>query len=89
MNQMELDESFAERLRFIHQAVALRDRSGKLLGVYTPHPSPEEAADYERALASVDRAELERRKREPGPRRTTAEVLERLSSLESQPCDTL
>jgi hypothetical protein len=85
MNYLTADEDLLDRLRGIVEPVEIRDPEGKLLGVYTPHVTPEVRALYEKARKLFDPEEIKRRKTaEHGQGKTTAEVLEYLKSLETQ-----
>jgi hypothetical protein len=79
MSKMTINRETAAQLRGVRDHVSLCDDSGTVLGYFIP------AADrsmYEGVEPPISKEELDRRSREPGPRYTTAEVLERLRRLE-------
>ena len=79
MTCIVLDDDQARIVAGAHEAVEVRDRQGKALGIITPRPTAssrgvtdEEIGEALRGLCSKE------------PRYTTAEVLEHLSSLEAR-----
>jgi hypothetical protein len=69
MPQIVLTDEQAKIFATAAEPVLIRDAGGKLLGFLPPPWSDADIEEAKRRLAS------------PGPRRTTAEVLERLRSL--------
>jgi hypothetical protein len=61
--------------------VALCDAEGKTLGLFVPLSLADDAAIVEWAKSQISDEEIQRRLNEPGPRRTTAEVLQRIQAL--------
>jgi hypothetical protein len=59
----------------------IRDSAGNVVGFFAP-VAVKDAQRYALAAAHIDPARVQRAKEETGPGRTTAEVLERLASLE-------
>jgi len=82
MDKLTIDSSLRDRLGGLQSGLELCDETGQTLGYFVPvvHDDPEL---YRRAAAQISDEELERRRREPGKRRTTQEVLERLEKMES------
>jgi hypothetical protein len=83
MQSVIVDGRVAEELGRAEALVEVRDASGKMLGFFAA-VKMDQAAEYAQAAAGVDPWALLRARREPGNGRTTAEVLERLQSLERQ-----
>jgi hypothetical protein len=83
MQSLTVDCRVAEEMSKAEALVEVRDASGKILGFFAA-VKLDQAAGYAEAAAGVDPWALLRARREPGNGRTTAEVLERLQSLERQ-----
>ena len=71
-------------LRQAHGLAEIRDPEGKVLGFFAP-VEVSHAPQYAGAAASIDRAELARRKASEKTGRTTREVFERLKTLTHDP----
>jgi len=84
MHFMTADESMAAQLRGTMNPVEIRDENGKVLGQFVPRLTPEQAALFARLKEPFDLDEADRSAAEPGPGKTTAEVLEYLKTLGSQ-----
>lgn len=82
MNTLTANETMLATLSQIDDQAEIRDDAGRLIGYFIPVRWEEEAW-YESVKPALDPAELERRSREPGPRRTTRELLEHLLSMTS------
>ena len=72
-------------LSAVTEPVQLVDKRGAVVGQFTPDQERIKRL-YDRPL-QLDRAEIERRLNEPGPRRTTREVFEYLLTLTDDPED--
>ena len=83
MSTITADPTLLLVLSQMKDTTEIRDANGNLIGVYTPTTVAEKSL-VEKAAKLVDRAELERRKREEGGKGIpTAEVLRHLDSLGS------
>jgi hypothetical protein len=60
MNYLTADASMCDHLRGIVEPVEVRDRSGRLLGVFTPHVPPDVLAKYEKVKQLFDLDEINR-----------------------------
>jgi hypothetical protein len=81
MQLVTVDGSVAEQLGKAEALVEVRDASGKMLGFFAA-VKMDQAAEYAQAAAGVDPWALLRARSEPGTGRSTAEILQRLKSLE-------
>ena len=81
MNRITLDETLRSKLGDVEQGSEICDEAGRRVGYYVPSPELD-AEMYRQAVEAISDEELERRRRQPGPRRTTKEVLERLERME-------
>jgi len=85
MNVPAADECLVEGLSGIVEPVEIRESTGKVLGIYTPALSAEEAALYEKARSMFDPAEMERRLTEGrGTGRALGEIIRQLESSETR-----
>jgi hypothetical protein len=66
----------------VNDLAEIRDTDGKVIGYFAP-VALDDARLYADVAAHYDAAEMKRRKEDGSPGRTTAEVLERLQSLEN------
>jgi hypothetical protein len=82
MNYITANEAMENHLRGILEPVEIRNRSGKVLGHYTPLVSPDLKAAYERAAQLFDLEEAERLVRTEKHGYTFEQVMEHLRSLE-------
>ncbi|HUG89189.1 MAG TPA: hypothetical protein VML55_00040 [Planctomycetaceae bacterium] len=80
MVSITADSSIQAELERLEETVEIRDRSGRLIGYFTP-AAVREADLYRRARQHFDPEELKRRKNEPHESYTTSEVLEYVRSL--------
>ncbi len=85
MEHITADEAMASHLGGLLEPVEVRDQHGKLLGVYTPHVTPELLAQYKKVIQSLDLDEImrvaEEQKGQGGP---LSEVWKRIHALEKQ-----
>ena len=85
MEHITADEAMANHLGGLLDPVEVRDEHGKLLGVYTPHVTPELRAQYEKLIQSIDLDEIYRiMEEEKGQGRPLAEVWAKIHALEKQ-----
>src|SRR5262245_52867559 len=85
MNYLTADESMCDHLRGVLEPVEIRDATGKVLGVFTPHVPGEVLARYEKARKLFDPAEAERRLAEQkGQGAPFEQVMRRLEALEGK-----
>ncbi len=85
MTVLTADDVLLSRLRSVCEPVEIRDKSGKVLGHYTPLLTAEEAAEYAKLRSLFDLEEAERTlatQRDQG--RPLAEILQSLRSAENQ-----
>ncbi len=80
MTSLTANEAMVVILSQAEGLAEIRDPGGKVIGFYAP-VSRKDAASSVRALAQIDRAELERRKQSKEKGYTTAEVFEHLLTL--------
>ncbi len=81
MVQVRANESMRAAFGLIKERAEILNEDGTLLGYFEPVESEEDAA-YRKAALLFDPEEVRKAKSAEGPWRTTAEVLERLHSLE-------
>lgn len=85
MITVTISDNLRSVLAGIKEEALLRGENGDVIGRFSPGRLSDEEA-YALAPGLFDREEIKRRKAaESGKGRTTAEVLERLQSLERQP----
>jgi hypothetical protein len=82
MSHLTVDDATLALLGQAKDLVELRDGSGRVIGFFAP-VSLEQAHRYAAAAARVDPTEMQRRKSDGQPGRSTAEVLQHLQSLEA------
>jgi hypothetical protein len=82
MGHITADGPLLARLGGLVDPVEIRDEDGKILGVYTPALTPEEAALYARAAELFDWDEAERVAATQREGRTFEQVMEHLRSLD-------
>jgi len=80
MQSLTVDDALAPAMRQVKELAEVRDGQGNLIGFFAP-VSLEHAARYAQAAAAADPLAAKQPKNN-GPAATTAEVLERLRSLE-------
>jgi hypothetical protein len=83
MTTLTADDAMVAILSRAEGLAEVRDASGRVIGFYAP-VAVKHADRYARAAATVDRAELERRKREAGPGIPLEDSLARLKKLEAE-----
>jgi hypothetical protein len=81
MTAITVDEAVQACLGSLTQQTELRDSGGRLLGIFTPCADAT-ARIYEEAKARFNPEVIEQRAASDGPWLSTAEVLQRLRSLE-------
>jgi hypothetical protein len=81
MNTFTVDPPLARSLLTLKGLTVIRDAGGEAIGYFSPACSDRSKA-YSQAAAHFDADEMNRRKGQGEPGLTTAEVLERLKSLE-------
>jgi hypothetical protein len=80
MVQLKVDGAMTAVLGRAKERAEILDEQGTLLGYFEPVESAEDEL-YRKAALLFDPEEIRRRKADPSPGHTTAEVLERLRSM--------
>jgi hypothetical protein len=75
MNFMTADETLLGQLQGVAEPLEIREPSGKVLGIYTPLLTPEEAALYEQAKQLFASDDMDDAAEEPDERACTLEEL--------------
>ncbi len=81
MTSLTADDHLLALLKPVKELAEIRDSSGNVIGFFAP-VAVEHAAHYVNAASKINPADIQRAKQEPGPGRTTADVLNHLKSLE-------
>ncbi len=82
MNTVTADSSLQQSLDVFSGLTEIRDSNGRVIGYFSPATPDKAAAAYAQAAAHFDAEEMKRRKDSRDKGLTTAEVLDRLKSLE-------
>jgi len=83
MTYVTADKSMCDHLRGFLEPVEIRDASGQVLGVFTPHVAPELRAKYEKVEQLFDLEEAERIATTEREGRPLAEIWNRIRAHES------
>ena len=78
------DSTLLKDVRLFLEPIEVYDSSGRLLGLFVPANLERAKERQKKALAMIDRAEIERRKQSEEPRGTLQDALRRLDQLEAE-----